>query len=330
MGGDMAGALGAFTGPSEQLTVITWHIHGSYLSYLARCGHDLVVPVLEGRPPRFGGRPPGAKWPDNIREVPAEELRSLRADAILYQHEKNWTEDRFRWLSETQLASVPQAFLEHDPPLGHPTDTPHAVDDPSVPIVHVTGFNSLMWDCGRSPCLVIEHGVAVPEDAVWTGERSRGVAVVNNIATRGRRLGPDVLARVRQTVPVDLYGMGAEKAGGVGELTNEQVPYEVARYRFFLNPIRYTSLGLAVCEALMVGCPVVGLATTEMPIAVENELSGFVHTDPMKLAEYGKQLIDDPALAARLSAGARQQARVHHGIDRFARDWDVFLRDLTS
>lgn len=37
-----------------------------------------------------------------------------------------------------------------------------------------------------------------------------------------------------------------------------------ARYRFLFNPIRYTSLGLAVIEAMMIGMPVVALGTTDM------------------------------------------------------------------
>lgn len=334
MSPDRPGAYdGADCAPSpdgKRMTVITWHIHGSYLNYLARCGHDLVVPVLDGRPTRFGGRPADAMWPQNVREVPAAELRQIDADAILYQHELNWIEDRVKWLSRAQLDNTPQAFLEHDPPRAHPTDTCHVVDDPEVPIVHVTHFNQLMWDCGRSPSLVIEHGVEVPEDAVWTGDLEAGIAVVNNIGTRGRRLGPDLLERMRKSVPIDLLGMGSEGVGGRGEIPHPQVPYEVARYRFFFNPIRYTSLGLAVCEALMVGCPVLGIATTEMPVAVVDGVSGFVHTDIDILAARARELLDDHELAQRLSEGARALAREHYGIERFARDWNSFLTGLVQ
>jgi hypothetical protein len=70
---------------SGGLTVLTWHVHGSYLEALGRTGHDIVVPVLPGRPPRYGGRPPGVDWPASIREVPAEEVRHLHIDVVLFQ-----------------------------------------------------------------------------------------------------------------------------------------------------------------------------------------------------------------------------------------------------
>src|SRR5439155_16544577 len=136
-------------------------------------------------------------------------------------------------------------FLEHDPPRGSPTDTRHPVDDPDVPIVHVTPFNRLMWDCGPVPTRVIEHGVAVPAEVRATGELARGLVVVNHLGRRGRRLGADVFEAVRRRVPLELVGMGSEEWGGLGEVPPPDLPAFAARYRFLFNPIRYTSLGLA-------------------------------------------------------------------------------------
>lgn len=312
------------------LKVLTWHIHGSYLNYLAYCGHELLVPVLPGHPGRFAGRPTDATWPSNVHEIPAERLRHEDFDVVVYQHRLNWTEDRHRWLSDEQLERIPQAYIEHDPPRDSPTEERHPVDDGRCVIVHVTHFNALMWDSGGNPAVVIEHGVTVPADAVWTGERERGLAMVNNIATRGRRLGLDVLHRMQEMVPVDLVGMNSERAGGLGEVVPSLLPYEIARHRFVFNPIRYTSLGLAICEALMVGAPVIGLATTEMVVAVENGVTGFVHTNVERLAEWADELLKDYPLAARMSTAARARAREEHGIGRFAREWDRLLRDLAG
>ena len=94
--------------------------------------------------------------------------------------------------------------------------------------------------------------------------------IVNNLAGRGRRLGLDVFERVRRHVPLDLVGMGSEQVGGLGEISHPDLPAFSARYRFVFNPIRYTSLGLAICESLMLGIPVIGMATTEMATAIRN------------------------------------------------------------
>jgi glycosyltransferase involved in cell wall biosynthesis len=217
-------------------------------------------------------------------------------------------------------------YLEHDPPREHPTDTRHVVaEDPVTVLVHVTPFNALMWDSGAIPTCVVEHGVVVPEAVRYSGELPRAIAVVNNIGARGRRLGADVLAAVRAEVPVDLVGLGAADAGGLGEIPHDRLPAVEARYRVFFNPIRYTSLGLAVCEAMMVGLPVVGLATTEMVSVVENGATGYVDTRLDRVVDALRRLLADPAEARRLGAEARRRARARFGIERFARDWDRTL-----
>ena len=186
-----------------------------------------------------------------------------------------------------------------------------------------------MWDSGTTPMRVIEHGVFVPDTARYTGELARGITAINHLRSRGRRLGADVFARIRAVVPVDLVGMDAESLGGLGEVFPPDLPAFEARYRYFLNPIRYTSLGLAVIEAMMVGLPIVGLATTEMVTAIVPG-SGFLATDPMALVEPIHVLMADPDLARTMGAAAREVARDRFGIDRFARDWTTTFRDLTG
>lgn len=313
--------------------VLTWHIHGSYLCYLAvgaRLGrYELLLPVKPGRPEGYGGRNGNFDWPDGVREIAAEDVRRARVDVVLTQSRKNWELDRHELLSTEQLR-LPQVHLEHDPPREAPTDTHHFVDDPSALLVHVTHFNDLMWDSGRTPTMVIEHGVTVPEGVRWTGERGRGLVVVNSLAGRGRRLGADVFARVREQVPLDLAGIGAQGLGGVGDVPHGHLAAFSAPYRFFFNPIRYTSLGLAVCEAMMLGLPVVGLATTEMVTAVTNGVSGYVDTSVDRLIEHMAALLADHALAVRLSEGARQTARARFGIERFARDWQALFAQVMA
>lgn len=310
----------------EPLKVLTWHVHGSYLHYLSHVPVQWLLPVKPERTGGYGGRGETFTWPENVVEVPAEQVRDLDVDLVLTQSRANWEVDRHELLGD-RVVTLPRAHVEHDPPAAWPNDALHPVQDEQALLVHVTDFNALMWDSGRTPSTVVEHGVAVP-DVPWTGELERAVTVVNNLWTRGRRLGPDVFERVAAEVPVDLAGMGGDRfPGWLGDVRLAELHRRLGAYRVFVNPIRYTSLGLAVCEAMALGLPVVGLATTEMATAVRNGVNGYVETDVDRLVAHARRLVKDPDEAAELSAGARRVARERFGIDRFVADWtDVLHR----
>jgi hypothetical protein len=306
--------------------VLTWHVHGNYLLYLSRARHDFFLPVRPDRRHPYGGLGGSFPWPGNLHEVPVEDVSALDLDVVLYQSKDAWEHDRFELLSEEQRA-LPAVYLEHDPPRESAFATRHHVDDPAVLVVHVTHFNQLMWDCGAVPTTVVEHGVEISDGVRWTGELKRGLVIVNNLGPRGRRLGSDVFERVRREVPLDLVGMGSTELGGLGEISPPELAAFAARYRFLFNPIRWTSLGLAVCEALHVGLPVVGLATTEMSRAIENGVCGYVDTDVDALVGHMQRLLAAPDEAGRLSEGSRRLGRERFGIERFAGRWtDVLER----
>jgi hypothetical protein len=303
-----------------RLRILTWHIHGSYLYYLTQANHEFYLPVKPGKPEGYGGRLPGFPWGENVYDIPAEEVKHQTFDCILFQSRRNYLHDQYEILSESQR-QLPRLYLEHDPPQEHPTNTQHTVDDPNVLLVHVTHFNQLMWDCGRTPTCVIEHGVMVPNSTQYTGEFTRGIVIANGLAKRGRRLGADIFQRVRQSVPLDLVGMQAEMLEGLGEISHLQLPEFQSHYRFFFHPVRYTSLGLAVCEAMMVGLPIVGLATTELATVIENGVSGYIDTNIEHLIERMQELIADPVTARKLGAGAQETARSRFNIHRFTQEW---------
>ena len=301
------------------LRILTWHVHGSYLKYLTQAPHQFYLPVDATRSEGYGGRSGRIAWGDNVVEVFADEVRNRDFDVILYQSHRNWEVDRHAILG-ARHARLPQVYLEHDPPRATPTDTRHPVDDPNVLVAHVTAFNALMWDCGRSPTCVVDHGVIDPGQR-YRGELAKGLVVVNGLARRGRRLGADIFARARNQVPLDLIGMFSEESGGLGEIPLNELPDFAARYRFFFHPIRYTSLGLALIEAMMLGMPVVGLATTELPTIIRNGENGFIATDERQLVRAMQALLDDPALARRIGAAGRATALERFNIARFADDW---------
>lgn len=312
----------------RRLKILTWHTHGSYLYYLTQAPHDFYVLSMPHRPPGYGGRCGHIPWGENVIDLPVSQAKDTHFDCILFQDDHHYLKEQYLYFSEAQRR-LPRIYLEHDPPREHPTDMRHPVDDPGVLLVHVTPFNALMWDSGRTPTRVIEHGVITPRGVSYSGEIERGLVVINHLAQRGRRLGGDVFLRARDAVPLDLIGMGAQELGGIGEIEHAQLPAFAAQYRFFFNPIRYTSLGLAVIEAMMIGMPVIALATTEMVTAITNGVSGYIDTREAVLTAHMRELLADRAQARALGKNARRYARERFNIERFAADWDAAFRFVT-
>lgn len=309
------------------MRIFTWHIHGSYLYYLSQGDYQICIPVTNEKTEGYYGRGETFPFGANVIEIPADEVKDHQFDCVLFQTNKNYLVDQFEILSEEQR-SLPKIYLEHDPPRGHPTDTKHLIDDPDMVLVHVTHFNKLMWDNNRTPVRVIEHGVTMP-DVEYSGELDKGIVVINNLPTRGRLLGFDLFKEVKERVPVDLVGMGTGE-WGLGEVLHPQLPAFEAQYRFFFNPIRYTSLGLAVCEAMMMGIPVVGLATTELSSVIDNGYSGFIHTDVNYLIDKMQLLVNDRSLAREIGANGRDVASKRFNIKRFVRDWEELFMAVTG
>jgi glycosyltransferase involved in cell wall biosynthesis len=311
------------------LKILTWHTHGSYLFYLTHAPHQFYVLSKPGRPSGYAGRSGQMRWGDNVHDMPVAQARHEQFDCIIFQDDAQFDKDQYEFLTAAQRA-LPRIYVEHDPPRAQPTDTPHPVDDPNVLLVHVTHFNQLMWDSGRTPSRVIEHGVVVPDGIDYRGDLDRGLVIINHLARRGRRLGADIFTQARNQVPLDLVGMAADELGGLGEIAHAALPAFTAHYRFLFNPIRYTSMGLAVIEAMMVGVPIVALATTEMATAIDNAESGYIDTNLSVLVSHMQELIRNSALARQLGATARRRARERFAIGRFCTDWNSALAEVTG
>lgn len=190
-------------------------------------------------------------------------------------------------------------------------------------LVHVTHFNRLMWDNGPTPTMVIEHSVAIDPEARYSGKRAEGIVVVNGMQRRPRIAGYDLFLQARQAVPLAAAGMETEQFGGLGDIPYRRLHRQVAEYRFLFSPMRYTSLPLAVIEALTIGMPVVALATTELPTVIVNDVNGYIACDIDGLIERMQALLADPDLAWRLGGNARRLAQERFGLERFIRDWNA-------
>jgi glycosyltransferase involved in cell wall biosynthesis len=96
----------------------------------------------------------------------------------------------------------------------------------------------------------------------------------------------------------------------------------------YVHPVRWTSLGLSLLEAMHLGMPVVGLATTGAVEAVPPE-AGVLSTRPDRLWGAVREYLHDADAARLAGKAARAAARERYGLDRFLADWDRLLEEVT-
>jgi len=312
------------------MRILLWHVHGAWTTAFVHGRHDYVVPVLEDRGPDGVGIARTYAWPDAVRELPPEALRDEPFDVVILQrpHELELARE---WLGRRPGRDLPAIYVEHNAPQGRIADMRHPVagrDD--LLLVHVTHFNALFWDAGGTPSRVIEHGIVDPGER-YTGEVARAAVVINEARRRGRVTGTDLLARFARHAPLDLFGIDAEHSGtparSAGDVPHARLHDEMARRRAYLHPIRWTSLGLSLLEAMHLGMPVVALGTTEVREAVPPE-AGAVSTDVDALARALGRLVSDPEEARERGRIARAAALERYGLDRFLADWDRALASV--
>jgi hypothetical protein len=308
------------------MRLLLWHVHGSWTTAFLQGGHDYFIPVIPDRGADGRGRARTWDWPSTAREVAPEQLRELELDAVILQRPCELPLAK-EWLGRRPGAEVPAVYLEHNAPQGRIGEMRHPLAGRSdLTLVHVTHFNELFWDTDGTPTRVIEHGVVDPGYR-YTGELPRAAAVINEAPRRGRVTGTDLLRRLGSCTPIDLFGMDAASLGGVGDVPQGELHGEIARRRVYLHPIRWTSLGLSLIEAMHLGMPVVALATTEAPEAVPPQ-AGVISTRVDALAQGMRAFMSDPDHATAAGRAARDAARRRYGLERFLSDWDSLLAEV--
>jgi len=319
--------------------ILLWHVHGSWTTAFVQGDHHYLLPVLPGRGPDGRGRARTWNWPDRAAELTPAELRDTDIDLVVLQrpHEE---ELAARWLGGRRPGrDIPAVYVEHNAPDGQVPDTRHPVADrDDLTLVHVTHFNRLFWDSGGTRTAVVEHGIVDPGHR-WTGELERAAVVVNEPLRRGRTTGTDLLPELARAAPLDVFGMrtgGLAEALGIdpdrcrsADLHQAELHAAMARRRLYLHPVRWTSLGLSLLEAMHLGMPVVALATTEAVAAVPPG-AGVLSTRPGELAEAARHYLADPAAAAADGARAREAALARYGLRRFLDDWDRLIAEVTG
>ncbi|MFE8948875.1 glycosyltransferase [Streptomyces sp. NPDC007856] len=319
------------------MNILVWHVHGSWLTAFVQGPHTYLVPVTDDRGPDGLGRAVTWDWPESVQERTQKQLWDCDIDLMVLQrpHELDLA---LRWTGRRPGVDVPAVYVEHNSPDESPEGQLHPLAAQSaIPVVHVTHFNRLMWDNGQAPTEVVEHGIIDPGHR-WTGTERRAAVVVNDPVRRGRTTGTDLLPRFARSAPLDVFGMRTEGlADHLGlppercrtrDLPQHELHREMARCRLYLHPVRWTSLGLSLLEAMFLGMPVVALDTTEVREAIP-EGAGVVSNRLDVLEDAVRALIADPGLARRTGTAARAAAQARYGERRFLDDWERLIKEVT-
>ena len=318
------------------MRILLWHVHGSWTDSFVRGRHDYLLPVLPGGGPWGLGRA-GRNWPASVTEVSLEALDADSVDAVVLQRPEE-IDEVSRVLGRRPGADLPAVYVEHNTPKGDVPWTSHPLADQyNIPIVHVTHFNDLFWDSGSAPTVVIEHGIPDP-GYLYSGDVPDLGVVVNEPVRRGRVTGTDLLPRFASVAPLQVFGMGGDglcASTGIlpsrlkvrGDLPSAELHRALARCRVYLHPLRWTSLGLSLLEAMHLGMPVLALAATEAARAVPPE-AGAVSTDVEELRRWAHRLIQDPEEARRRGAAAREAALNNYSLGAFLGAWEELLDGL--
>jgi hypothetical protein len=310
------------------MRVLLWHVHGSWTTAFVHGEHEYLVPVLPDRGADGRGRAQTYAWPDAAIEVTPEEAAEAEIDVVVLQRPEELEGLAEHWLGGRRPGrDVPAVYVEHNSPQGRIAEMRHpAANRDDLTLVHVTHFNRLFWDAGSTSTRVIEHGIVDP-GLRYTGELERVAVVVNEARRRGRVTGTDLLPRLNGSVPLDVFGMDSRAIGGHGDVPHARLHEEMARRRVYLHPIRWTSLGLSLLEAMHLGMPVVALGTTEVPEAVPEE-AGVVSNDLDVLSASLRRLVHDPGEARERGLAAREAALRRYNLDRFLTHWDELLEEV--
>jgi hypothetical protein len=319
--------------------VLVWHVHGSWTTSFLQGGHDYLLPVTPDRSADGRGRARTWDWPASAREVTPEQLADEPFDVVVLQrpHELGLVQ---QWSGRRPGRDVAALYLEHNTPGGNVPYTRHPLaDQAEIPIVHVTHFNRLVWDCGSARTQVVEHGIVDPGHR-YSGEWPRAAVVVNDPVRRGRAVGTDLLAPLSVAAPLDVFGMNVEGLPAhVGiaperlwtfqDLPQHEMHRQLARRRVYVHTSRWTSLGLSLLEAMHLGMPVVALATTEAMMAVP-PTAGVLSTRVDDLVAAVWRFVHDPSESQRVGAAAREAALSRYGLGRFLADWETLLAEAAG
>jgi len=174
----------------------------------------------------------------------------------------------------------------------------------------------------------------------WTGESAQVITFSQSMQQRGTHCNYALFEQVTRPFQRKLFGPENHQPGfGMGKLSwaDQILELQKARVYFYTgtHPASYT---LNFIESWMTGTPVVAIGPKhgnadvwrnhdlyEIQDLIQDGVNGFVSDEPEILAARIHQLLNDKALADRISAAGRAEAIRHFNKDMIKAAWKAFL-----
>jgi len=179
--------------------------------------------------------------------------------------------------------------------------------------------------------------------STFNGSVYKGFETLVEMVFLLKRLGRDVEMRVagvteddyvvqliKKLYPTNQFGTNIRL---LGQISPSVLAGELANADAFVHPSHIDNSPNGVCEAMLVGTPVVSTNVGGIPSLLENNREGLLvqDGDPYALAGAVAELLDDSALAIRLSSQGRERARKRHDaqqiVDRVEKIYHEIIQD---
>ncbi len=118
----------------------------------------------------------------------------------------------------------------------------------------------------------------------------------------------------------------------LGTLSQEEMVQEYLKCNVFLMPSVIENSPNSICEAMVLGVPIVAAFVGGIPDLIEHGKNGFLYqwNAPYMLASYIKMLLENDELCEKIGECARKAALRRHGVLQVMSRWGEIYEDIDS
>lgn len=228
---------------------------------------------------------------------------------------------------------IPLINLTHTlPPPGQPPQYIEQAKSMKGDInIFISDFNRSEWGWSEDEAVVLHHGIDTGLFKPGRGERQeRILSVVNDWINRDWCCGYKTWERLSKFFPGQTYVLGDTPGLSKPAKSTFELVKAYQESRIFLNTSTVSPVPTALMEAMAAGCACVSTATCMIPTIIQNGVNGFITNDEKEMRQYLQTLLDNPDLAAKLGAAARQTIEEKFSIGEFVKNWDAVLEKAAS